>query len=145
MLEKLIGIAFASAATDILLSGSSFRKYIKTVTGGIFALILIGGIFSLKAELPPLPDLSGASEALEKSKEEYDIMLRERVMLSVEEKIREELSRGGIEAEDVIIDFFPDYTVKKIRIKLKNGSEFKEKAINILKRMGFEEGVTVWG
>jgi len=143
MFEKLIGISFISAAADIILSGSPFRKYVKTVTGAVFSLVLITGLFNLPLEIEEFPGLQEQSSEVEAAKKEYEKMLSERVVLSVENKIREKLSEEGIGIKHIEIDFFPDYSVKKIKIITENSSQNRERVINILKKMGFTKGVTV--
>ena len=105
--------------------------------------MLITGLFNLPLEIEEFPGLQEQSSEVEAAKKEYEKMLSERVVLSVENKIREKLSEEGIGIKHIEIDFFPDYSVKKIKIITENSSQNRERVINILKKMGFTKGVTV--
>ena len=62
MFEKLIGLSFVSLAADILLSKSSFKKYIKAVIGAMFVIAVISGV--LCREKAPLPEKGAGQERI---------------------------------------------------------------------------------
>ena len=56
MFEKLIGLSFVSLICDILLTGSEFKKYIKSLVGAVFVLTLLNGFFNFSLPQITLPD-----------------------------------------------------------------------------------------
>lgn len=127
MFEKLIGLSFASAAADMLLSGSSFKKYIKALIGAIFVLTVITQFSSAGEINIEIPEVEEA-----KYESTYETELRKQVVLNTEAAIKEKLSEEGISVSKMTIDFEDDYYIKKLTLSLKNYSKDKKKAIELL-------------
>lgn len=132
MFEKLIGLSFISAAADILLSGSSFKKYIKAVIGAVFVLTVISGVLRIENFKINIPDSEEFYENVYEHQEVYNEELRKEVVLNTEKTIKEKLASKDIEVTDMIIDFEEDFIIKKIRISLENYSKYHEKTIELL-------------
>lgn len=127
MFEKLIGLSFLSAISDLLLSGSSFKKYIKSIIGGIFVLTVISGfpaMSDIKFELPEIKE--------EDFSDQYETELRYKVAENTSQAIKNKLSEEGIEVCDITVDFKDGFYIKKVSLSLKNCSEHKEKTIDLL-------------
>jgi len=127
MFEKLIGLSFASAAADMLLSGSSFKKYIKALIGAMFVLTVITQFSSAGEINIEIPEVEEA-----KYESTYETELRKQVVLNTEAAIKEKLSEEGISVSKMTIDFEDDYYIKKLTLSLKNYSKDKKKAIELL-------------
>ena len=129
MIEKMVGCAFVSAAAELALAGSRFSKYVKTVLGIIFIIIILG-------EIPLFPEINlenirPEEEDFISARERFNEKLNEQVMSNAEKKILEKLSQEGIEPESMTIDFDENYSIKQIKIYPKNEKD-SEKIINIL-------------
>ena len=127
MFEKLIGLSFVSAISDILLSGSSFKKYIKSVIGAVFVLTVISGFASVEEINFELPEIKE-----EDTSHIYEEELRKEVGKNTSESIKKELSRNGIEVSHITIDFKDGFYIKKISLSLKNYSKDEKRAIELL-------------
>lgn len=132
MFEKLIGLSFVSLICDILLTGSEFKKYIKSLVGAVFVLTLLNGFFNFSLPQITLPDEKAFEIEGEKYEEEFYENLREEVILNTEKAIREKFSQKNIGIESITIDFDEEYSVKKIEISLSSYSKDKDKAIELL-------------
>ncbi len=130
MFEKLIGLSFVSLAADILLSKSSFKKYIKAVIGAMFVIAVVSGISS--AGDFQIDAFKEESFAPEENREIFMENLKEEVVLNTEKAIKDKLLRENIEIKSITIDFYEDYRIKNIEISLENYSKDKDKAINLL-------------
>lgn len=130
MFEKLIGLSFVSLAADILLSKSSFKKYIKAVIGAMFVIAVISGISS--AGDFKLDTFKEESFNYEENREIFMENLKSEVVLNTEKAIKDKLLRENIEIKSIIIDFYEDYRIKNIEISLENYSKDRDKAINLL-------------
>ena len=132
MFEKLIGLSFISLASDMLLSGSSFKKYIKAVIGAVFVLTVISGVLKADNFKIDIPSEDTFYENSADFHEMYYESLREEVVLNTEKAIKEEFFKENIEISSMTIDFNEDFSIEKIKIYLKNYSKDYHKAIELL-------------
>ena len=132
MFEKLIGISFVSLICDILLSGSDFKKYIKSLVGAVFVLTFLNGFFNFSFPQITLPDEKRFELEAEKYEAEFYENLKDEVVLNTEKEIKEKFLSENIGIESIIIDFDEEYSVKKIEISLSSYSKDKDKAIELL-------------
>ena len=114
MLIKMVGFAFVSAAAELLLCGSRFGKYIKTVLGIIFISVMLSALPSFKSAVS-FAEMSAADGCGMPDENVFDEALKKEVVLSCEKEIKEKLASEGIEIKSLIIDFDGDYNIKKIR------------------------------
>ena len=130
MFEKLIGISFLSLASDILLSKSSFKKYIKAIIGAMFVLTVISGISKAGEFKIDIPDYDISN--VEENREIFMEDLNSRIVLNTEQAIKDKLSDENIKFSYISIDFNEDYRIKNIRICLEDYSKDKDAAIELL-------------
>ncbi len=130
MFEKLIGLSFVSLAADMLLSKSSFKKYIKAVIGAMFVIAVISGISSagdFKLEIP-----KEDAVVIEENREVFMESLLSEVVLNTEKAIKDKLTKENILIKSITIDFYDDYSIKNIDISLENYSKDRARAIELL-------------
>lgn len=131
MLIKMIGFAFLASAAEVLVSGSRFEKYIKSVIGIVFIAVVLasahipGGFET--GFLYSGPEEYGFSEEEERFSKELD---RE-ILLALDREARKALEKEGISVKTLIIDFDSDHSVKKIRVAPEREAD-GEKTKNIL-------------
>ena len=127
MFEKLIGLSFLSVISDLLLSGSSFKKYIKSIIGAMFVLTVItsfAGREEINFRLPEIKE--------EDFNRVYETELRKEVAKNTSDSIKNKLLENGIETVNLTIDFKDGFYIKKITVFLKNYSKDSGKTIDLL-------------
>lgn len=132
MFKSLIGISFLEIICDILLSKSSYKKYVKTVIGILSVAIIIGGFIN-KNNIKF--DYSVIEEAEIIAENNFNIAsknITEKVINTVKKNIYNDLMENGIIVKDIEIKIDDDYNITML--KLYNTEKIEnQNVLNMLK------------
>lgn len=129
--KSLTGIVFISVILEMLLPEGKFSGYIRSVFGIVMLTVLISGLTHIKAEISCY-DFAGFKFEENETVPELNEIISEEYILYMEKQIRGRIEAENIVITSILIDFDGDNRIKKVNIKIKESSVFKDKVIEIL-------------
>lgn len=134
MFKILVGMSLITVVAEMFLSGSKFKKYVKSVVGIFAFLIIIEGVFSL--------EYKGLDDDLIKKAESIaqDVITKseENIMDTFKNNIKNTLLNENIEVIRLDIRYDKNLVIKKISIKLKNRKDEKKAEEILLNNFGID-------
>lgn len=131
MFKMLIGITFLTVIADVLLTDSSYKKYIKSIIGIFTLAIIVQGIFSLE-------DIKidySVIDRIEKHVEDNMYILEEDIKNEMINNLKRDITSGllkyDIKITEISINCDENLNIVNMVIRLKNKAD-KEKTISIL-------------
>ena len=131
MFKMLIGITFLTVIADVLLTDSSYKKYIKSIIGIFTLAIIVQGIFSLE-------DIKidySVIDRIEKQVEDNMYILEEDIKNEMINNLKRDITSGllkyDIKITEISINCDENLNIVNMVIRLKNKAD-KEKTIRIL-------------
>ena len=131
MFKMLIGITFLTVIADVLLTDSSYKKYIKSIIGIFTLAIIVQGIFSLE-------DIKidySVIDRIEKQVEDNMYILEEDIKNEMINNLKRNITSGllkyDIKITEISINCDENLNIVNMVIRLKNKAD-KEKTIRIL-------------
>lgn len=131
MFKMLIGITFLTVIADVLLTDSSYKKYIKSIIGIFTLAIIVQGIFSLE-------DIKidySVIDTIEKQVEDNMYILEEDIKNEMINNLKRDITSGllkyDIKITEISINCDENLNIVNMVIRLKNKAD-KEKTIRIL-------------
>ena len=127
MIKMIIAISLVSVVGEMLLSGSSFKKYVRAVIGVFTFLVIIESVFSLN----PTDITYGLSDYAEQLS---DLTLAEaeiKLIEQYEQNIKETLNKNNVDILGVNVKCDGNMTIRRIDVKV-NDSAYEKEIIRIL-------------
>ena len=136
MFKMIVEISLITTVSELFLSGSSFKKYIRSAMGIFLLLIIIENIFLVK---PVIMENTFLEEATRLSEGILSKASKE-IIDTYEENIEKTLLNNGVEVSDVKVTCDSNLTILKVKIVVPNNLH-KETIKTVLTKQGIDDSL----